>query len=44
MNGEPFYRERFIFDQTRASGRVIRIIDRTRKLDPQFRLTLSGKF
>ncbi len=44
IGGAPFTRTRLIYSGTRASGIVTQIIDRKRDLDPQFELTLSGKF
>lgn len=39
-----FNRDRFIYTGTRASGQLSQIVNRERLLDPQFQLTLSGKF
>lgn len=39
-----FHRDRFIFNDTRASGALSEIINRKRSLDPLIQLTLSGKF
>ncbi|MVZ96687.1 TonB-dependent receptor [Sphingorhabdus sp. IMCC26285] len=39
-----FRRDRFIFNDTRASGVLREIINRKRSLDPLIQLTLSGKF
>jgi outer membrane receptor protein involved in Fe transport len=44
IGGQPFRRIRFGYAGTRASGIVNSIIDRTRKLDPRFQLSLIGKF
>jgi hypothetical protein len=37
-------RDRFFYDDTRASGRIIRTIERDRFRDARFQLSLSGKF
>ena len=39
-----FNRDRFIYNGSRASGSLGQIVNRERLLDPQFQLTLSGKF
>jgi hypothetical protein len=44
LGGSPFERRRFIYSGTRAGGVVTQIVQRRRELDPQFELTLSGKF
>ena len=44
LTGNKFNRDRFIFDDTRASGVLTQIISRERTLDPRVQLTLSGKF
>lgn len=44
LGGEKFYRNRFFFDDTRASGVLTQVINRERTLDPRIQLTLSGKF
>jgi outer membrane receptor protein involved in Fe transport len=44
VNGDPFIRERLLYQGTRASGIVTDIIDRKRKLDPRILVRLTGKF
>ena len=44
LTGSKFNRERFIYNDTRASGVLTQIISRERTLDPRVQLTLSGKF
>jgi hypothetical protein len=44
LTGNKFNRDRFIFDDTRASGVLTQVISRERTLDPRVQLTLSGKF
>ncbi len=44
LGGSPFERTRFLYSGTRAGGVVTQIIERRRELEPQFELTLSGKF
>jgi outer membrane receptor protein involved in Fe transport len=44
LGGEPLYRNRFFYDDTRASGVLTQIISRKRSLDPRIQFTLSGKF
>ncbi len=44
LNGEPFHRERVFFSGTRASGVITSYIERSRKLDPRIRVSLTGKF
>lgn len=39
-----WYRDRFFFSGTRASGNVTDIIERVRRLDTRFQLSLTGKF
>lgn len=39
-----FHRDRYIYSGTRASNSLAQIVNRERKLDPLFQLTLSGKF
>ena len=39
-----FRRDRFIYNDTRASGTLSGIVNRKRSLDPLIQLTLSGKF
>jgi hypothetical protein len=39
-----FRRDRFIYNDTRASGTLNQIINRRRELDPLIQLSLSGKF
>lgn len=39
-----FSRDRFIYNDTRASGTLSGIVSRKRSLDPLIQLTLSGKF
>ncbi len=44
ITGSKFDRDRFIYNDTRASGVITQIISRERTLDPRVQLTLSGKF
>jgi hypothetical protein len=44
LGGEKFYRNRFIFNDTRASGVLTQVINRERSLDPRIQISLSGKF
>ena len=44
ITGSKFNRDRFIYNDTRASGVITQIISRERTLDPRVQLTLSGKF
>jgi hypothetical protein len=44
LTGNKFTRDRFIYNDTRASGVVTQIISRERTLDPRVQLSLSGKF
>jgi hypothetical protein len=44
INGDTFRRTRAFYRDTRATGDITRIIDRTRKLDQRVTISLSGKF
>jgi hypothetical protein len=44
INGDAFRRTRTFYRDTRATGDVTRIIDRTRTLDQRVTISLSGKF
>jgi Outer membrane protein beta-barrel family len=42
--GDKLYRDRFFYDDTRASNRLTQIINRKRTTDPRILISLSGKF
>jgi Outer membrane protein beta-barrel family len=42
--GDKLLRDRFFYDDTRASGVLTQIINRDRRLDPRIQVSLSGKF
>jgi hypothetical protein len=44
LGGEKLLRDRFFYDDTRASGTLTQIINRDRRLDPRIQISLSGKF
>ena len=44
LGGQKLYRNRFIFNDTRASGVLTQVINRERTLDPRIQISLSGKF
>lgn len=44
LGGEKLLRDRFIYNDTRASGVLTQIINRDRRLDPRIQISLSGKF
>ena len=44
LGGETLYRNRFFYDDTRASGVLAQVINRKRSLDPRIQISLSGKF
>jgi hypothetical protein len=42
--GDKLLRDRFFYNDTRASGVLTQIINRDRRLDPRIQISLSGKF
>jgi hypothetical protein len=44
LGGQKLLRDRFVYDDTRASGVLTQIINRDRRLDPRIQISLSGKF
>lgn len=44
LTGDKTFRNRFFYNDTRASNVLTQIINRTRTLDPRIQISLSGKF
>jgi hypothetical protein len=44
LGGQKLFRNRFFYDDTRASNVLTQIINRERTLDPRIQFSLSGKF
>jgi hypothetical protein len=42
--GDKLLRDRFFYNDTRASGVLTQIVNRDRRLDPRIQVSLSGKF